>query len=125
MIPGATATAVVTGAVVGGGGRRAHGVVYALGTMYWFFGVFAGSAIPLLALMAGYFGLLGLCIGMTRGQSTWVRAATVALFAVGIEWVRGDCWYLCFPWYTAPHALAASPPWIAGCVGWAFTGCRT
>jgi apolipoprotein N-acyltransferase len=91
-----------------------YGGVYALGTMYWFFGIFAGMAIPLLALMAGYFGLFGWCICMTRGQSALARAALVALFAVGIEWVRGDCWYLRFPWYTAPHALAASPPWIAG-----------
>src|SRR5713226_7301501 len=56
-----------------------YGVVYALGTMYWFFGIFAGMAIPLLALMAGYFGLLAWCIGMTRGQSALARAALVAL----------------------------------------------
>ena len=92
----------------------AYGITYALGTMYWFFGLFGGMAIPLVALMAGYFGLLAWCVGWTRGWRPLARSAAVAMFSVAIEWVRGDCWYLRFPWYTAPHALAASPPWIAG-----------
>jgi apolipoprotein N-acyltransferase len=91
-----------------------YGVVYGLGTMWWFFGLFGGLAIPMIALMGGYFGLLGALIGMTRGRNALVRAAMVGIFAVSVEWVRGDCWYLRFPWYTAPHALAAAPAWIAG-----------
>jgi apolipoprotein N-acyltransferase len=31
-----------------------------------------------------------------------------------VEWLRGDAWYLRFPWYTPPHALAVAPPLIAG-----------
>jgi apolipoprotein N-acyltransferase len=82
--------------------------------MYWFFNIFASLAVPLIALMAGYFGLLGALIGSTRGKNAVCRAILVAMFAVGVEWVRGDAWYLRFPWYTVPHALASSPPWIAG-----------
>jgi apolipoprotein N-acyltransferase len=90
-----------------------YGVTYGLATMWWFFGLFGAYAIPLIALMGGYFGLLGALIGMTRGRSPLARAAMVGVFAVGIEWVRGDCWYLRFPWYTPPHALAAAPAWIS------------
>jgi apolipoprotein N-acyltransferase len=90
-----------------------YGFVYGLGTMYWFFGIFGFYAISLIALMAGYFGLLATLIGMTRGRPLFARAALVALFAVAVEWLRGDAWYLRFPWYTVPHALAASPAWIA------------
>jgi apolipoprotein N-acyltransferase len=48
------------------------------------------------------------------------------LFAVGIEWLRGDAWYLRFPWYTVPHALAQQPAWIApvrwlGTYGFSFS----
>jgi apolipoprotein N-acyltransferase len=89
------------------------GIVYGLGTMYWFFGVFGILAIPLVALMGGYFGLLSGLIGMTRGQAPLVRALLVGLFAVAVEWLRGDAWYLRFPWYTVPHALAAAPALIA------------
>jgi apolipoprotein N-acyltransferase len=90
-----------------------YGAVYGLGTMYWFFGLFGIYAISLIGLMAGYFGLLATLIGMTRRQTPFLRAALIALFAVGIEWLRGDAWYLRFPWYTAPHALAQAPVWIA------------
>src|SRR5262249_55225485 len=44
----------------------------------------------------------------------------VALFAVAVEWLRGDAWYLRFPWYTPPHALAALPPLVAA-VRWLGT----
>jgi apolipoprotein N-acyltransferase len=91
-----------------------YGVVYAAGTMYWLFSIFAYMAISLLAIMAAYFGILATLIGLTRDFKPWPRAALVALFAVGIEWLRGDAWYLRFPWYTPPHALAQSQPWIAG-----------
>jgi apolipoprotein N-acyltransferase len=90
-----------------------YGGVYGLGTMYWFFGIFGFYAISLIALMAFYFGLLATLIGMTRNHPPLVRAALVALFAVAVEWLRGDAWYLRFPWYTAPHALVAAPAWIA------------
>jgi apolipoprotein N-acyltransferase len=90
-----------------------YGVVYGLGTMWWFFGIFGALAIPMIALMGGYFGLLGALIGASRGYRPIVRAAMVGVFAVAIEWLRGDCWYLRFPWYTAPHALAAAPACIA------------
>ena len=90
-----------------------YGFLYALGTMYWFFGLFGVYAISLLALMAGYFGLLATLVGMTRAYQPLARAALIALFAVGIEWLRGDAWYLRFPWYTVPHALAQAPVWIA------------
>jgi apolipoprotein N-acyltransferase len=91
-----------------------YGVVYAAGTMYWLFGIFAYMAISLLGIQAAYFGILATLIGLTRDVKPWRRAALVALFAVGIEWLRGDAWYLRFPWYTPLHALAQSPPWIAG-----------
>src|SRR5205807_10048567 len=56
----------------------------------------------------------GTLVGLTRGLPALARAALVALFAVGVEWLRGDAWYLRFPWYTPPHALAAAPPCVAG-----------
>jgi apolipoprotein N-acyltransferase/predicted NAD-dependent protein-ADP-ribosyltransferase YbiA (DUF1768 family) len=90
-----------------------YGVTYALGTMYWFFAVFGTYAIPLFGLMAAYFGLLATLIAMTRGQGPLTRAALTALFAVAVEWLRGDAWYLRFPWYTPGHALAQAPAWIA------------
>jgi apolipoprotein N-acyltransferase len=90
-----------------------YGLAYGLGTMYWFFGIFDVLAVALIALMAAYFGLLATLVGMTRGRPLWVRCLLVALFAVAVEWLRGDAWYLRFPWYTPPHALAASPAWIA------------
>jgi apolipoprotein N-acyltransferase len=90
-----------------------YGVTYALGTMYWLFGLFGWLAISFVALMGGYFGLLATVIGLTRGRSILVRALLIALAAVAIEWLRGDAWYLRFPWYTPPHALAAAPAWIA------------
>jgi apolipoprotein N-acyltransferase len=98
------------------------GVVYGLGTMYWLFSVFAVGdhaaegcmlTIGLIALFGFYIGLLAILTGMTRGHSVLVRALLVGMFAAGIEWLRGDAWYLRFPWYTMPHALAQSAPWIA------------
>jgi apolipoprotein N-acyltransferase len=97
-----------------------YGLTYAAGTMYWMFLIFGPLAIPLLALMAAYFGLFATLIALTRGLRVPVRAALVALFAVAIEWLRGDAWYLRFPWYTPPHALAALPPMAAG-VRWLGT----
>jgi apolipoprotein N-acyltransferase len=89
------------------------GLTYGLGTMYWFFAVFGVLAIPLFGLKAAYFGLLAVLIAMTRTYPPLLRAALVALFAVAIEWLRGDAWYLRFPWYTPLHALARAPAWIA------------
>jgi apolipoprotein N-acyltransferase len=109
-----------------------YGLVYAAGTMYWFFGIFGVLSICLFALMAGYFGLLANLIAVTRGQRPWLRSLLIATFAVGVEWLRGDAWYLRFPWYTMPHALAQEPTSIAaarwvGTYGlsfiiWAFIG---
>ncbi len=90
-----------------------YGLTFAAGTMYWMFWIFGVLAVPLLALMAGYFGLLGTLVGLTRGQAVPARVALTALFAVAVEWLRGDAWYLRFPWYTPPHALAANPVWLA------------
>jgi apolipoprotein N-acyltransferase len=90
------------------------GITYAISTMYWLWAIFGPQAIPLWALMAGYFGLFGTLVGMTQSYSPCNRAALVATFAVGIEWLRGDAWYLRFPWYTPPHALAQYPQWVAG-----------
>jgi apolipoprotein N-acyltransferase len=90
-----------------------YGLVYGLGTMYWIFGIFGPVAISFVALMAVYFGILATLIGMTRDLSSWVRCALAGIFAVAIEWLRGDAWYLRFPWYTVPHGLAQSPAWIA------------
>jgi apolipoprotein N-acyltransferase len=81
--------------------------------MYWFFALFGPLALALVAVMGMYWGLLGSLVGLTHGRSPLVRAALVAVFAVGIEWLRGDAWYLRFPWYTTPHALAAAPACIA------------
>ncbi|HEV3258890.1 MAG TPA: nitrilase-related carbon-nitrogen hydrolase [Gemmataceae bacterium] len=90
-----------------------YGLVYGLGTMYWFAGIFGPVAVGLVALFALYFGLLATLIALTRGHRPAVRALLAALFAVAVEWLRGDAWYLRFPWYTVPHALAAAPAWIA------------
>jgi apolipoprotein N-acyltransferase len=90
-----------------------YGLTFAAGTMYWLFWIFGVFTIPLLALTAAYFGLLGTLVGLTRGRGVLARAALVALFAVAVEWLRGDAWYLRFPWYTPPHALAAWPPLVA------------
>jgi apolipoprotein N-acyltransferase len=91
-----------------------YSIALAGGTMYWLFFLFGVFAIPLVAIMAAYFGLLATLVGMTRGMSVPARIVLTALFAVGIEWLRGDAWYLRFPWYTPLHALAAVPPCVAG-----------
>ena len=91
-----------------------YGVTFAGGTMYWMFWIFGFRAVSLIALVAAYFGLLATLIGWTRGLRMPARVVLIALFAVAIEWLRGDAWYLRFPWYTPPHALAAAPPCVAG-----------
>jgi apolipoprotein N-acyltransferase len=103
-----------------------YGVLYGLGTMYWFFDIFFVLAVPLVAIFGAYFGLLSTLIALTRGKSPLLRAALTGLFAVGVEWLRGDAWYLRFPWYTLPHALAQQPTWIApvrwlGTYGFSFS----
>jgi apolipoprotein N-acyltransferase len=90
-----------------------YGLTFAAGTMYWMFAIFGVLAVALLVFMAAYFGLLATLIGLTRNLNVPARVALVALFAVAVEWLRGDAWYLRFPWYTPPHALAAAPPWVA------------
>jgi apolipoprotein N-acyltransferase len=90
-----------------------YGLVYAAGTMYWFFGIFGVLSICLFALMAGYFALLANLIAVTRSLPPLLRSLLIAMFAVGVEWLRGDAWYLRFPWYTVPHALAQEPTCIA------------
>jgi apolipoprotein N-acyltransferase len=90
-----------------------YGMCFGLGTMYWFFVVFTVKALPLIFLMALYFGLLAQCVAMTKGMKPLWRIVIVATCAVGIEWLRGDAWYLRFPWYTAPHAFATEPFLIA------------
>jgi apolipoprotein N-acyltransferase len=90
-----------------------YGAVYGLGTIYWFFFLFGLVTLGLMGLFALYFGVLGMLIGMTKDWRPIARAALAGIFAVGIEWLRGDAWYLRFPWYTIPHALAQSPVWIA------------
>jgi apolipoprotein N-acyltransferase len=90
-----------------------YGLAFAVGTMYWLFAIFKAMAVPLVAIMAAYFGVLATLIAMTRNQRPLVRAYLVAMFAVAVEWVRGDAWYLRFPWFTPPHALALAPVWIA------------
>lgn len=91
----------------------AYGIAYGFGTMYWLFALFGSTAIALVGLMAAYFGLFATLVGLTRGYPPLARAVLVAVFAAGVEWLRGDAWYLRFPWYTPPHALALSPAWIA------------
>ena len=94
--------------------RLIFGLVYGLGTIWWFWFLFGPMLIGLLAIFGLYFGLLGLLIGMSRGRPLLMRALLVGLFAAGVEWLRGDAWYLRFPWYTVRHALARSPEaWIA------------
>jgi apolipoprotein N-acyltransferase len=91
-----------------------YGLAFALGTMHWMFLIFGVLAIPLLAIMTAYFGLLANLVALTRGLNVVVRVCLIALFAVAVEWLRGDAWYLRFPWYTPPHALAVAPPMVAG-----------
>lgn len=86
-----------------------YGLAYAGSTMHWLFGVFGFHAVSLVALYAAYFGVLAHLVGMTREFSAVRRSVLLAVFAVGVEWLRGDAWYIRFPWYTAPHALAAAP----------------
>jgi apolipoprotein N-acyltransferase len=100
----------------------AYGFLYSAGTMYWMWNIFGFYVFALFALNGGYFALLALLIRVLPDWRPVVRALVVAVFAVGIEWLRGDAWYLRFPWYTVPHALAALPAWIAparwlGCYG--------
>ena len=67
-----------------------YGLAFAGGTMYWMFWIFGAMAVPLLAIMAAYFGLLAMLVALTRGTPGPARAALVALFAVAIEWLRGE-----------------------------------
>jgi apolipoprotein N-acyltransferase len=90
-----------------------YGLAYGLGALYRLFGIFGLLALPLVAIFAAYFGLLAHLVAMTLGYPPLCRALLVGMFAAGIEWLRGDAWYLRFPWYTVPHALAQEPHWIA------------
>ena len=90
-----------------------YGAAYGAATMYWLFGIFGFRAVSFVALMAGYFGILATLVGMTKNRPLLLRAMLIGIFAVAVEWLRGDAWYLRFPWYTVPHALAISPAWIA------------
>src|SRR5262245_892316 len=91
-----------------------YGVTFAGGTLHWLFRIFGAWALPLVTLLAAYFSLLATLVALTRGQGPAARAALVALCAVAVEWLRGDAWFLRFPWYTPAHALAAAPPFVAG-----------
>ncbi len=91
-----------------------YGLTFAAGTMHWMFLIFGILAVPLLAIMAAYFGLLATLFALTRSFNVPTRVCLAALFAVAVEWLRGDAWYLRFPWYTPPHALASTPPMVAG-----------
>jgi apolipoprotein N-acyltransferase len=91
-----------------------YGLTFAAGTMHWMFLIFGVLAIPLLAIMAAYFALLATLAALTRRFNVAARVCLVALFAVAVEWLRGDAWYLRFPWYTPAHALASAPPMVAG-----------
>lgn len=91
-----------------------YGLAFAAVTMYWMILIFGARAVLLLMFMAAYFGLLSTLVALTRGYIVLARACLIALFAVAIEWLRGDAWYLSFPWYTPAHALAAAPPMVAG-----------
>ncbi len=97
-----------------------YGFAFGLGTMYWLFGLFGVYALVLIVIMANYFVLLASLIAMTRDSPAAVRALAVTVFAIAVEWFRGDAWYLRFPWYTPAHALAQSPAWIA-CSHWIGT----
>src|SRR5262249_18333001 len=44
-----------------------YGLVFAAGTMHWMFRIFGGLAIPLVAIMAAYYGLLAALFAMTHG----------------------------------------------------------
>jgi apolipoprotein N-acyltransferase len=92
-----------------------YGFFFGLGTMYWFFGIFGIYGLALVLLMGAYFGLLASLVGMTSSWPLVGRCLAIGCFAVAIEWLRGDAWYLRFPWYTPPHALAQAPPLIAAC----------
>ena len=98
-----------------------YGLVYSLGTMYWLFALFGPRAIALVGLMAAYFGLLAALVALTRGINPWARAALVAVFAVAVEWLRGDAWYLRFPWYTPRTRWPPTPPGLHSRGGWAYT----
>src|SRR5205823_4130266 len=65
-----------------------------------------------LALKIGVSGrqVLDILLAALMGAAAFTH---FGLFAVAIEWLGGDAWYLRFPWYTVPHALAQSPVWIA------------
>ena len=86
-----------------------YGVASAFATMHWLFGLFGAHALPPIFLFAAYYGVLGNLIALTRNRGGVVRSLIVAMFAVAIEWLRGDAWQLRFPWYTVPHALAITP----------------
>jgi apolipoprotein N-acyltransferase len=91
-----------------------HGLAYGAGTVHWFFSLFGILAVGLIALLAASFAVLALLVAATRSYSPLVRAVLTAVIAVGLEWIRSDGLYLRFPWYTAVHALAASPLWVGG-----------
>jgi apolipoprotein N-acyltransferase len=86
-----------------------YGLAFAGGTMHWMFQIFGVFACSLLVVMAAYYGLLATLFASTRGLSVTLRVCLAAVFAVSVEWLRGDAWYLRFPWYAPPHALAQVP----------------
>src|SRR5262249_49010221 len=69
-----------------------YGLTFAAGTMHWMFMIFGVLAIPLVAILAAYFGLLATLFALTRRCKVAARVCLVALFAVAVEWLRGDAW---------------------------------
>jgi apolipoprotein N-acyltransferase len=57
-----------------------YGLAFAAGTLHWMFSIFGAFAVPLLAIMAAYFGLFAFLVALTRGQGVPARVALIGLF---------------------------------------------
>lgn len=88
-----------------------YGMCFGLETIYSFSCIYRQGTAP--HLPDGSLLRPASSVAMTKGMKPLWRIVIVATCAVGIEWLRGDAWYLRFPWYTAPHAFATEPFLIA------------
>jgi len=97
-----------------------HGVLFYGVTMSWLLDVFAGSlylVVTLILIMALFTGLFAraYAVAYLRYSRCWIAALFAAIWWTGVEFYRGELFYLKFPWMTPGVGLG--PTWLTPLVG--------
>ena len=97
-----------------------HGVLFYGVTMSWLLDVFDGSLylvatlILIMALFTGVFAR-GYAVAYLRYGRGWVTALFAAVWWTGVEFYRGELFYLKFPWMSPGVGL--EPTWLTPLMG--------